>query len=258
MITQSKPETRTISTGDTMKAVLNRPTETKPQSGQSKFLDYTKSQWDELSQALPKELTYKKFVEIVSMAIYHNPKLREVTPASMIEACIQSVKLGLTPNTPLGEAYIIPYKDKATFQIGYQGLLAMCWRTGLYKTIVARPVHKDDQFDFEYGLEQSLTHKPATIPKGSPIYYYALLIRHDGGKDFIVMSHEYVEAYARQYSKSYDKPDGPWKKNFGGMALKTVLTRLLKHQPKSTNSDLNAGLIDVSDDDSSGASLITY
>lgn len=67
---------------------------------------------------------------------------------TFIAAMMQSAQLGLEPNTPLGQAYLIPYKvkgmDKVQFQIGYKGLLELAHRSGKIKTLYAHEVRKND------------------------------------------------------------------------------------------------------------------
>ena len=47
------------------------------------------------------------------------------------------------------------------------------------------------------------------------------------------MTVDEVNAYARKYSKAYSS--GPWKTEFDAMAKKTVLRRILKYGPMSTD-----------------------
>lgn len=55
------------------------------------------------------------------------PKLKECTPMSFLSAMMNAAQLGLEPNTPLGQAYLILFKNKGVFecqfQIGYKGLI---------------------------------------------------------------------------------------------------------------------------------------
>lgn len=49
------------------------------------------------------------------------------------------------------------------------------------------------------------------------------------------MSKTAVEAYAREYSQSYDSSFSPWQKNFIDMAKKTVIKKALKYAPLRTD-----------------------
>ena len=78
--------------------------------------------------------------------------------------------LGLEPNTPLGQAYLIPYTVKGVptvqFQIGYKGLIDLAYRSGEIESIQAHVVYENDSFDFNYGLEPKLMHKPCVGERG--------------------------------------------------------------------------------------------
>jgi len=200
--------------------------------------DWINSVKPEIERALPQHINADRIARIAITAIRTNKQLQSCQPMSFIAALMQSCQLGLEPNTPLGEAYIIPYKDKgvtsARFEIGYKGLLSLAHRTGEYKTIYAMEVYANDEFDYAYGLEPYLTHKPAEEPEGEPVKYYAVYHLKNGGKEFRVWSRKKVEKHANQYSQAFKKGyTSPWKTDFDSMAKKTVLKDLLKYAPKS-------------------------
>lgn len=187
-----------------------------------------------IERALPRAISPERFTRIALTAVRANPQLQVCTHMSFLAALMQSAQLGLEPNTPLGQAYIIPYKQEAQFQIGYQGLLELCYRTGAYQSVSAHPVYENDVFDYEFGLLPNIKHKPSKTPEGLPIYYYAVYRLQNGGYGFAVMSREQVEAHRNRYSPSWSKGAfSPWATNFDEMALKTVLKRALKYAPKT-------------------------
>jgi recombination protein RecT len=105
-------------------------------------------------------------------------------------------------------------------------------------------VYENDEFEYEYGLDDKLVHKPTMEAKGAAIAYYAIAKLKDGGYSFVVMSHKEIEAHRDKYAKS--KNYGPWKDEFEGMAKKTVLRQLIKYLPISVeqlgNFDEASGL----------------
>ena len=65
------------------------------------------------------------------MSVYTaNPLLKDCTPVSIVSAGLQCAALNLSTSPSLGEAWIIPYGDKATFQIGKNGLVQLAIRSG--------------------------------------------------------------------------------------------------------------------------------
>lgn len=196
---------------------------------------YIKSMEGEIKKALPSVITPERFTRIVLSALSVNPKLGSCTPASFLGAMMTSAQLGLEVNTPLGQAYVLPYLNKgvleAQFQLGYKGLIDLAYRSGEVEVIQAHVVHENDKFECEYGLDPKLTHKPADTDRGEPIKVYAVFKTKSGGFGFEVMSMEDVKKHAAKYSKSYGSSYSPWKTNFEEMAKKTVLKRVLKYAP---------------------------
>lgn len=185
----------------------------------------------EIQRALPKHMDADRIARIALTAVRNTPKLLETDSTSFLAALMQSSQLGLEPNTPLGQAYLIPYGKQTQFQIGYQGMLELAYRTHEYKVIYAKEVYANDEFSYELGLNPDLKHIPAQNPMGEPIGYYAVYNLINGGFMFEYWTKEKVELHASKFSKS--RNNGPWKTNFDEMAKKTVLKSLLKYAPKS-------------------------
>lgn len=202
---------------------------------QKTMQSYIKSMEGEIKKALPSVITPERFTRIVLSAISVNPKLGQCTPSSFLGAMMTSAQLGLEVNTPLGQAYVLPYNNKgvleAQFQLGYKGLIDLAYRSGEVEVIQAHIVYENDDFECEYGLEPKLTHKPADSNRGEAIKVYAVFKTKSGGFGFEVMSMDDVRNHAAKYSKAYGSAFSPWKTNFEEMAKKTVLKRVLKYAP---------------------------
>lgn len=202
-----------------------------------KMQDYIKKMQGEIAKALPSVLTPERFTRITLSALSTNAKLAETTPQSFLGAMMTAAQLGLEPNTPLGQAYLIPYRNhgvlECQFQLGYKGLIDLAYRSGEVSTIQANVVYENDEFEYELGLEPKLRHVPAKSDRGDPVFFYAVFRTKDGGYGFDVMSVDDVRAHAKKYSKAYS--NGPWQTNFEEMAKKTVLKRVLKYAPLKTD-----------------------
>lgn len=201
----------------------------------STLRDYIKQMEGEIAKALPTVITPERFTRMVLTALSTDKKLELCTPQSFLGAMMTAAQLGLEPNTPLGQAYLIPYKNKGVlecqFQIGYKGLIDLAYRSGEVEIIQAQVVYENDEFDYELGLDPKLKHKPAKDNRGNPIYYYAIFKTKSGGYGFEVMSINDIKGHAKKYSQSYSSEYSPWQKNFDEMAKKTVLKRVLKYAP---------------------------
>lgn len=190
-----------------------------------------------IQAALPKVMTPDRFMRIMTTAVTTNPKLNACSPESFVGAMLNAAQLGLEPNSPLGQAYLIPYYNRKTgrteaqFQIGYKGMLSLAYRSKEITSIDAQVVYENDEFDYQLGLEPVLKHRPSLTNRGKPIAYYAYYCTKWGGKSFQVMSKDDIESHARKYSKTFE--NGPWKTDFDAMAKKTVIKQLLKYAPLS-------------------------
>lgn len=201
----------------------------------------------EIAKALPSVMTPERFTRITLSALSNNPQLAECTPSSFLGAMMTAAQLGVEPNTPLGQAYLIPYKNnkkvvgpdgktqwvtllECQFQLGYKGMLDLAYRSGEISVIQAHTVHENDTFEVEFGLDAKLNHKPKMDgDRGKAVAYYAMFKTKDGGYGFEVMSVDDINAHARKFSKSFG--NGPWQTNFDEMAKKTVLKKVLKYAP---------------------------
>ena len=204
-------------------------------SNQKNLQNYIKAMEKQIAKALPSVITPDRFTRIVLSAISANPKLGDTTPESFLGAMMTAAQLGVEPNTPLGQAYLLPYWNskkkcfECQFQLGYKGMIDLAYRSGEVSTIQAQVVYENDKFNFSYGLEPKLEHVPATSDRGDAVYVYAVFRTKDGGFGFEVMSMDDVRSHAAKYSKSFN--NGPWQTNFEEMAKKTVLKKVLKYAP---------------------------
>lgn len=189
----------------------------------------------EIAKALPSVITPERFTRMVLSAVSTTPKLAACTQQSFLGAMMTAAQLGVEPNTPLGQAYLIPFNNnrkgcvECQFQLGYKGLIDLAYRSQQISTIQAHTVYENDTFEYELGLDPKLRHVPAMSNRGKAIYFYAMFKTKDGGNGFAVMSRDDVERHARSYSKSFG--NGPWQSNFEEMAQKTVLKKCLKYAP---------------------------
>lgn len=197
--------------------------------------DFVQQMEGQFAKALPKVITADRFTRIALTALSSNPKLMGCDRNSFLGALMNAAQLGLEPNTPLGQAYLIPFKNnklgitECQFQIGYKGLLDLAYRSGEVATVQAQVVYENDKFEYELGLEPKLVHIPADGDRGAAVRVYAVFKLKNGGYSFEVMSMEDVKRHAQKYSKAFSY--GPWQTNFEEMAKKTVLKKVLKYAP---------------------------
>lgn len=165
------------------------------------------------------------FVTSVMQVVNNNDLLKRATPASIYNAAAMAAVLDMPINNNLGFAYIVPYAGQAQFQIGYKGFIQLAIRSGQYETIGAAPIYKGQLtsnnpltgFEFDFNIPKS----------GEPIGYAAHFKLKSGFSKTLYMTTEELLAHGKRYSKSFTKNGSIWKKDFPGMAQKTVLKMLL-------------------------------
>ena len=210
---------------------------TKKENKSKTIFDVIQAGAKQFATALPKHVNSERFVRIAITTIRQNPKLAKCSQESLLGALMVSAQLGLEPGT-LGQCYLIPFENKKAgtvecqFQIGYKGLIELLRRSGQLSDIYSYTVYENDDFNIEYGLSRTLTHKPNFDERGEIKGFYAVAILKDGAKAFEYMTKEEIVKHEEKYRKGSYKND-VWNKNFEEMAQKTVVKKLLKWLPVS-------------------------
>lgn len=182
-----------------------------------------------LGKALPSHMKAERLERIVLTLLRMSPKLAECEPISIIAAVFTMAQLGLEPID--GQAYIIPYKGKAQFQIGYKGLVTLFYRHPLAKALNWGVVRENDTFVWDRG-QGVLRHQENLRGERGDVYAYWIKAElTTGGTIVECMSKEAVEKHAKDHSKTFGS--GPWQTDFDSMALKTVFIKASKLMPKA-------------------------
>lgn len=203
------------------------------------------------------------FVTAIVSAVATNPGLQECTAPSIISAALQGISMGLAPSPQLGQFYMVPFKNKkagtteATFVPGYKGYIQLAYRSGQYIDLDARPVVEGeykglDKFTgrplFEWIEDDAIREQ---LPVAGYMAYFELV---NGARKVLYWSKEKMLAHADRYSPAFSrdatggrypkvsfadyeagnypkndewKYSSFWYKDFGGMAIKTMLRQLI-------------------------------
>lgn len=189
-----------------------------------------------------------KFMSSIVRSVQKIPELLKCDKGSLMTAFMSCAEYKLYPSTVSGEAYVLPYKGKAQFQLGYQGIITLLYRAGV-SAIKTNIVYANDDFTYEEGLEAKLIHKPTLVgAKGDAIAVYAIAVVN-GEKVFKVMSKEEVLKF-KEFSQAKASEYSPWNsKNDPELHMwrKTCIKQLAKILPKN---DTIAKAIDEDNKDS--------
>ena len=178
--------------------------------------------------SLPKHLSPDRFVRVALTAFNKTPKLLTCTKESLTECLMSCSELGLEPDGR--RVHLIPYGNKCTLIIDYKGLVALARRSGEVADIHADVVCENDKFDYSFGTNGNLEHRPAIATKGKVIAAYSFVKLKDGSTSYEVMNKEEIDAI-RKRSKAAN--NGPWVTDWNEMAKKTVFRRHSKWLPLS-------------------------
>lgn len=181
----------------------------------------------EIQRALPKGMDGDRIARLALTAIRKDRALAECTPESFAGALLTASALGLDPGVN-GEAYLVAYKGECTLIVGYQGFARLFWQHPLARHLDAQAVHANDAFDYAYGLEPFLRHKPAFGDRGEIVAYYAVAALSSGAKAFVVLTPEEIKALRASTRPQKIADPQHW------LERKTCLRQLFKLLPKST------------------------
>ena len=211
-------------------------------------------QWPRIEAVMPKHMSSERMYQLAVSTVNQTPQLAECDVNSLLSCVMKCSALGLEPSAVdgLGRAYILPYRNKgrmtATLIVGYKGMLDLARRSGEIKDISARAVYEGDEFEYEFGLDEKLRHKPANRQHGKdekPTHVYMVAHFKDGGHYMDVMTHEEVEAI-RKRSKASN--NGPWVTDYEAMAKKTVIRRSFPYLPVSVEAQTAAAADETTPD----------
>jgi recombination protein RecT len=176
----------------------------------------------QISEALPGQISTKRYMRCLYTMVQKNPKLLTCTPDSVRASAIACAQMGVEPNGR--DAHLIPYGRECTLIIDYKGLIRLALQSGKVSYLHADVVCENDEFEFDKG--EILHHKVNfRVERGKVYAVYALAKFKDGTEKAEVMHLDEVNAI-RDRSKA--KNSGPWVTDYSEMCKKTALRRLSK------------------------------
>jgi recombination protein RecT len=189
------------------------------------------SKRDSIAAVATSGVDVDRLIKQAAIAAIETPQLGNCDRSSLVLSVARVCELGLDLSKTLGQAYLIPYGNKATLIIGYKGLIELAYRSGRVKMIDAREVRDGDTFSWTGGTSPSVHHEPAPLGKrGDLIGVYCIIDMADGARKVEVMDKNEVEAIRR---RSRSGNSGPWQTDYSRMATKTVIRRACQQLPLS-------------------------
>ncbi|EAD6849642.1 recombinase RecT [Listeria monocytogenes] len=148
--------------------------------------------------------------------------LQKVDPMSVVTSAMVAATLDLPIDKNLGYAWIVPYGNKAQFQLGYKGYIQLALRTGQYKAINVIEVREGELIKWNRLTEELELDLDAT-ESDEVIGYCGYFRLINGFEKTVYWTKAEVEAHKKKFSKS----GMVWNSDWDAMAKKTVLRNLL-------------------------------
>lgn len=186
----------------------------------------------EFRAALPDHIPVEKFTRVAMTAINNTPALLNADRKSLFGAFVRLAQDGLLPDGR--EAAVVMFGNKAQAMPMIAGVLKKIRQSGDVAKVSAQVVHENDEFVWKLGFDEDVIHNPPPLdkPRGKPIGAYATAVLKDGSRLLEVMNLDEIEQ-VRAVSRA--AKNGPWVQWWGEMARKTVMRRLSKRLPMSTD-----------------------
>ncbi|MFQ7297892.1 MULTISPECIES: recombinase RecT [Clostridium] len=167
-----------------------------------------------------------QYMSSIVNLVNSDTNLKKCEPMSVIASCMVAATMDLPVDKNLGYAWVVPYKDKAQFQIGYKGFIQLALRTGQYKAINVVEIREGELISWNplsEEVEIDFTERKSNKVIGYAGYFKLL----NGFEKTVYWSKEDMEAHAKKFSKTYNFKNSVWQTDFDSMAKKTVIRNLL-------------------------------
>lgn len=181
-------------------------------------------------EVAPKWLSVDRVVRLVLAARSRTPRIGQCSKESILLFTMKCAETGLEP-IGAGGMWPVPYFNSKSggYELqaipDWRGLIQLAKKTEQVKHVHAHLVHENDRFDYKLGDSPSVEHHPALKDRGEVVGAYCVCVLPDDSRHIEFMTREEVEDI-RKRSKASD--NGPWKSDWGQMAIKTVVRRALK------------------------------
>ncbi|MFY8038890.1 MAG: recombinase RecT [Bosea sp. (in: a-proteobacteria)] len=194
---------------------------------------------DQFKSALPQHITVEKFKRTLLTAVQMTPDLLEADRRTLFAAAMRSAQMGLLPDGREGAITAFFNKragvKQCQFMPMFAGILKLIRNSGELSSIDAILVHRADRFTYHPGVDMVPVHEPDWFgDRGDAIGVYAVAKMKDGSAYVEIMNRKQIEQ-VRAVSRSADS--GPWRDWWEEMWRKSVIRRLAKRLPLSTDLD---------------------
>ena len=188
-----------------------------------------------IMQSLPSHIPPERFERAAMVAVQRNSELlTKADRRSLLLALQRAAQDGLLPDGR--EGAIVLFGNQATWMPMVAGLMKLARNSGEIASISANVAYKGEKFTVVLGDEEHIEHERNLDLSDTAeiIAAYAVATLKNGEKVREVMTRAQIEK-VRNVSRS--KNNGPWVTWYDQMSIKSVIRRLSKRLPLSTDRD---------------------
>jgi recombination protein RecT len=172
------------------------------------------------------------YIASVLLAVANNESLQKCIPQSIYISALRAATMRLSVDQSTGQAYLVPFKDKATLIVGWKGLYDMAIRTNRYRYINVGKVFEGQEFVQDqitgYATIEGNKTSRKVIGYVAAFEMFPPKGQVRGTGVVIYMSIEEIHAHKEKYSKGWTRSDSAWATNPEAMEKKTILRKLLR------------------------------
>lgn len=196
----------------------------------SEYLDKTRDRF----ASVIGEKNAGAYISSVMIVVKESKQLQECALDSIYVTALRAATLKLSVDPATGQAYVVPFKGRATLVVGYKGLYDMAVRTGKYRYINVGPIYEGMEVEENPITGFHTITRTGTLNKQKIIGWIGAFEMNPsrgqvtGFGKTIYMTVEEIHAHAKEYSKSYSDPRSPWQTETHKMERKTVLRLLIR------------------------------
>lgn len=188
------------------------------------------------------------YISSVLLAVANDTSgnLQKCSHESIYISALRAATLSLSVDPSTGQAYIVPFKGRATLVVGYKGLHDMAVRTNKYRYINVSPIYTGEVVT-ENRISGFHSIEGGKAANAEIIGWLAAFELFAGYAKTMYMTVEEIHEHAARYSPSYNYDKGLWKTNPRAMERKTVLRLLLRKWGYLDPADVR--MLDILDDE---------
>jgi len=211
---------------------------------------------DTLAEWCTESIDPVTLIRVGTRLVAQEPKFQDPrTWPSLYMALITAAQLGLEPEGPRGEAYLIPYWDKnlgcecVQLMPGYRGLMRLVTNSPIVKSIRSQVVHENDEFSMDLMDPDSPSSNYHRVKvgteRGPAVGVYSRVTYTDGTHDC-----EYANWNEVEKARSSAKGKSPaWDKWPEQMARKFIIKRHSNQLPLEEPAALAVAIDNIASDD---------